>query len=278
MSIRAPSSCAAARILLGKQSAGSQSHVAEHKDRYASTRHSWEKIWDEASIKVELEALQYERAQETIRAYLPYLSKDDTHLEAGSGLSAVVIALRGLGYRVQGLDYALNALQASRRHDPELPLAAGDVHHLPYRDNCVGSYLSFGVLEHFEHGMLPALREAYRVIKPAGVLVLTIPYPNIVYRAVQLKRRLGGAGQLTDDAFYESAYTRRQLTDTVSRAGFRVERIEPMSHAFTLWGLGGLFRAPGYYKTNWLADTLGTVLQRVTPWIFSFSTLLIARK
>ena len=252
--------------------------MAEHKDRYASTRHSWEKIWDEASIKVELEAVQYERAQETIRAYLPYLSKDDAHLEAGSGLSAVVIALRGLGYRVQGLDYAINALLVSRRHDPDLPLAAGDVHHLPYRDNCFGSYLSFGVLEHFEHGMLPALREAYRVIKPGGLLVLTIPYPNIVYRAVQLKRGLSGGGRLTDDDFYESAYTRSQLTEAVAQAGFSPMRLEPMSHAFTLWGLGAPFRAPGYYRTNHLAESVGSVLKRLTPWLFSFSTLLIARK
>lgn len=252
--------------------------MAEQKDRYDSTRHSWEKIWDDASIEVELAAAQYERAQETIRAYLPYLAKGDQHLEAGSGLSAVVIALRDKGYRAQGLDYAINALLESRRHDPELPLAAGDVHHLPYRDDCFGSYLSFGVLEHFERGLLPALLEAYRVIQPGGVLVLTIPYPNIVNRAVQLKRRLTRAGQLTDDAFYESAYTRRQLTDAVAQAGFSVLRVEPMSHDFTLWGLGGVFRAPGYYRTSRLAESLGSVLKRITPWLFSFSTLLIARK
>jgi len=121
--------------------------MAEPTDRYDSTRHSWEKIWDEASIEVELEAVQYERAQATIRAYLPYLAKEDRHLEAGSGLSAVVITLRDLGYRAQGLDYAINALLESRRHDPGLPLTAGDVHHLPYRDNCFGSYLSYCVLE-----------------------------------------------------------------------------------------------------------------------------------
>ena len=252
--------------------------MAEHKDLYDSTRHSWEKIWDEASIEVELEAVRYQRAQATIRAYLPYLAKDELHLEAGSGLSAVVIALRGLGYRAQGLDYAINALLLSRRRDAGLPLAAGDVHHLPYCDNCFGSYLSFGVLEHFEHGMRPALLEAYRVIKPGGTLVLTIPYPNVVQRAVQLKRRLSGAGQLTDEAFYESAYTRSQLTDAVSQAGFRVERMEPLSHAFTLWGLGAMFRAPGYYRTNRLAEALGSVLERSMPWLFCFSTLLIARK
>ncbi len=252
--------------------------MPEENARYDSTRVAWEEIWDQSSIELELEAVRYERAQEIIRAYLPFLAKGDLHLEAGSGLSAVVISLRELGYQVQGLDYAQNALRDSRRFDGTLPLTAGDVHRLPYRDDCFGSYLSFGVLEHFEHGMLPALKEAFRVIKPGGTLVLTIPYPNVVYRAVQFKRRLRGAGQLTNEAFYESAYTRGQLIEIVSLAGFREIRALPTSHSFTLWGLGGLFRQPGYYRTNALAEALGGLLKRGLPWAFNFSTLIIARK
>ena len=252
--------------------------MAERKDRYESTRNAWEDIWELASIEVELEAAQYKRAQETIRVYLPYMSKDDVHIEAGSGLSAIVITLRAMGYDVHGLDYALNALLDSRRYDPFLPLAAGDVHQLPYRDDCFGGYLSFGVLEHFEHGMLPALQEAHRVVKPGGVLVLTIPYPNVVNRCVQLRRRLAGAAELTNEDFYESAYTRRELVDIVSQAGFTVVLAEASSHAFTLWGLGGLFRAPGYYRTSELAEVGGALLKRILPWAFNYSTLVIARK
>ena len=252
--------------------------MPEENTRYDSTRVAWEDIWDQSSIELELEAVRYERAQEIIRAYLPLLAEEDLHLEAGSGLSAVVISLRELGFHVQGLDYAQNALRDSRRFDATLPLAAGDVHRLPYRDDCFGSYLSFGVLEHFEHGMLPALKEARRVVKPGGILVLTIPYPNVVYRAVQFKRRLRGAGQLTNEAFYESAYTRRQLIDIVSQAGFREIRALPTSHSFTLWGLGGWFRQPGYYRTSALAEALGGLLKRGLPWAFNFSTLIIARK
>ncbi len=247
-------------------------------DRYDSTRRAWEDIWDEATIELELEAAAYARSQATISAYLPFLDKRDLHLEAGSGLSAIVIALRQRGYNAQGLDYAVNALLTSRRYDDSLPLAAGDVHHLPYRDNCFGSYLSFGVLEHFEQGMLPALREAYRVLKPGGVLVLTIPYPNLINRLVQWRRKLAGAGPLTDDAFYESTYTRRQLRAVVSEAGFRVELSQPTSHSFTLWQLGGLFREPGYYRTSPLAEKLGALLKRLLPWLFNFSTLIVARK
>ncbi len=252
--------------------------MTQHGDRYESTRKSWEDIWDKASMEVELEAAAYARAQATIGAYLPYLSKHDVHLEAGSGLSAIVITLRSLGYDVHGLDYAVNALRASRRHDDALPLTAGDVHQLPYRDNCFGGYLSFGVLEHFEQGMLPALKEANRVLKPNGVIVLTIPYPNVIYRLVQSRRKRAGAGPLADDDFYESTYTRRQLAAVLAEAGFTVEHCEATSHSFALWGLGKLFRAPGYYRTNHLAESLGALLKRILPWAFNFSTLIIARK
>jgi ubiquinone/menaquinone biosynthesis C-methylase UbiE len=252
--------------------------VNPQNDRYDSTRTTWETIWDGASMEVELEAVQSARAQETIQAYLPYLSKDDVHIEAGSGLSAVVIALRQMGYDAHGLDYAVNALVESQRYDASLPLVAGDIHHLPYPDNTFGSYLSFGVLEHFEHGMQPALLEAYRILKPGGVLVLTIPYPNVVYKLVQLKRRLSGENQLTDDEFYESTYTRQQLIDNVTQAGFEVVEIQPTSHAFTLWGLGSMFRADGYYKTTSFADSLGAVFKRTLPWQFNFMTLTIGRK
>ena len=73
---------------------------------------------------------------------------------------------------------------------------------------------------------------------PGGVLVLTIPYPNLVYRLVQLKRRLSGQSALTDDEFYESTYTRDQLIEQASAAGFEVLETIPTSHDFTLWGLG----------------------------------------
>lgn len=252
--------------------------MTENSDRYQSTRNAWEDIWDSASIEVELRAAEYARARATIRAYLPFLSKDEIHLEAGSGLSPIVIKLRARGYDVQGLDYAVNALRESRRYDPSLNLVAGDVHHLPYRANSLGGYLSFGVLEHFEHGMLPALQEANRALKVDGILVLTIPYPNLVYRLGQYRRARAGAGPLADDAFFESAYTRQELVNVVSEAGFTVERCQPTSHSFTLWGLGGLFRAPGYYKTSHLAEGLGAILNRLLPWAFNYSTLIIARK
>ncbi len=247
-------------------------------DLYDKTRQSWEDIWAEASVDVELEVLEQKRTQETLGVYPAYLSKDGIILEAGCGLATVLMKLRDMGFTVIGLDYAERALHTARRADPTLDLQVGDVHALPYADNSLHGYLSFGVLEHFEHGVIPALREANRVLVPGGTLVLTIPYPNVVHRLVRFKRRLLGQSVLADDDFYESAYTQHELIAALEQTGFEVALCAPTSHSYTLWGLGGPFRAKGYYRTSRLADALGAVLRIVAPWPFNFTTLLIGRK
>lgn len=246
---------------------------------YDKTRQAWEDIWEGASVETELKTLEQKRTADQFDVFPQYLSKEGYILEAGSGLGAAVIYLRARGFKMLGLDYAVKALRVCRAYDPTLSLQAGDVHALPYADNSLHGYLSFGVLEHFERGPGPALREANRVLVPDGVIVLTIPYPNVVHRLVHWKRRVLGQSQLTDDDFYESTYTQHQLRAELERAGFEVLLVRPTSHAFTLWGLGWPFRKRGgYYETTWLADALARVLRVVAPWPFNFTTMLIGRK
>ncbi|MBN1287669.1 MAG: class I SAM-dependent methyltransferase [Anaerolineae bacterium] len=245
---------------------------------YQSTRRAWQDIWDEAAIEQERASVMNPRAQAYFDIFTCYLPRDAVILEAGCGLGAAVMHLRMRGFDVIGLDYVDAALRRARADDPTLWLQAGDVHALPYAAGSLAGYLSFGVLEHFAHGPLPALREANRVLRMGGVLVLTVPYPNVVQRLVRLRRRLRGQVERTDEDFYETTYTRRQLEASARQAGFRVALSCPTSHSFTLWGLGGPFRAPGYYQTSVLAEALGRVLGVVIPWAFNFSTLLIAHK
>jgi SAM-dependent methyltransferase len=254
------------------------SHLPTSGTRYDSTRQAWEKIWDSASVERELALMESNRAKAAIRLWTEYLPTDGVILEAGSGLSAAVITLRRMGYNVMGLDYAENALRMSRDYDPTLPLLVGDVHALPHPENALSGYLSFGVLEHFEHGMTPALKEAFRVLRPGGVMVLTIPYPNVVYRLIEWRRRQAHQSVLNDDHFYESRYTRDALCKNVTDVGFELLEVVPGSHAYTLWGLGGIFRGKGYYETSFLADFLGEILKITLAWAFNFNTTVIARK
>ncbi len=241
---------------------------------YQSTQNTWDEIWEDASVEQELETLSYKRAVECYNLFTPYLPRDEPILEAGCGLGAAVIHLRAQGFNVIGMDYVESALHKARAYAPWLHVHAGDVHALPYARASLGAYLSYGVLEHFPQGALPALQEAHRVLKPGGVLVLTVPYPNVIYRLVRWRQGTPRA----DEAFYETAYTRRELEAMVREVGFEVVLAQPTSHSFTLWGLGGVFRAPGYYKTSMFAELVGRVLRLLLPWAFNFTTLVVGRK
>ena len=46
---------------------------------------------------------------------------------------------------------------------------------LPYEDSSISGYLSFGVIEHFIEGPHEALAEAFRVLRPGGIAIITTP-------------------------------------------------------------------------------------------------------
>ena len=78
--------------------------------------------------------------------------------------------------------------------------------------------------------------------------------------------------------FYETTYSLCQLRKHLSNTGFVIAEWHPIGHSFTLWGLGRLFRGPGYYETSRLAEWLGAVFLKLLPWSMCFETLIIARK
>lgn len=248
---------------------------------YEDTRRAWRNIWTETDFDRELQTLSYRRSQELINAYLSYLDKSTPILEAGCGLGQLVYYLRQRGYNAIGVDYAPEALTPTHERFPEMPLHVGDVHHLPYPEDYFGGYLSFGVVEHFEQGPLPALREAHRVLRPDGTLVLTVPHPNFVESLRDtlnflFPSRLEQVGRRAE--YYESTYHHDRLTSLVSSAGFEIKAVIPYSHSYTFYGLGGAFRGSGYYTTSPLAEMAGTVGRLTMPWTTAFASLIIARK
>jgi SAM-dependent methyltransferase len=244
---------------------------------YRRTREAWESIWQETDVERELQTRASPRARRLRARFLPHLPPGELLLEAGCGLGAEMIGLSEIGCRIVGVDYVEAAARRLKRYRPSLPLAAGDVHALPFPDGAFGAYLSFGVLEHFVFGPGPALREAHRVLRPGGVLVLTVPAPNLVWRLANAKRRLSGETGFAH-GYFETTYSARRIARDVTGAGFTVLERRPIDHEFTLWGCGRIFRAHGYYRTNGLADALGAVLSIVLPGSMSFATLVIARR
>ena len=96
-------------------------------------------------------------------------------LDIGCAQGYVVEALRGRGYESYGLDISpilsgrlgFSAFQASWTH-------------LPFQDEAFDLVTSFEVAEHLpsEEALIQALREAFRVLKVGGSLIITTPALN----------------------------------------------------------------------------------------------------
>lgn len=111
---------------------------------------------------------------------LKHLPKDDLILEAGCGTGRVVKFLQDLGYSIEGIEVNAEIIRQVKQVHPDLNLIAGDILSIPKEDNYYGGIISFGVVEHFPQGLELPLAEHYRLLKPGGIAVITVPSFNTI--------------------------------------------------------------------------------------------------
>lgn len=96
----------------------------------------------------------------TLRDLIPFAeTKDAPMLDLGCGNTRHKALCTSKNYRYIGLDY--DSAEAD---------VLGDAHALPFEDKTFDLIFSRSVIEHLRHPLV-AMREAYRVLKPHGVLV-----------------------------------------------------------------------------------------------------------
>jgi len=115
-----------------------------------------------------------------VRAAFAYLNPQpgEEILDCGCGLGFYLMALsRLVPCRLHGLDHDLKVLSFAQKQvfGGRVGLYLGDIYHLPYCDEFFDKVLLSEVLEHLDDDLL-ALREVWRVLRPEGTLVVTVPY------------------------------------------------------------------------------------------------------
>jgi SAM-dependent methyltransferase len=200
----------------------------------------WELNWSEDRLE---EAVRFCSVDPLRPLFERYAPPGCRMLEGGCGQGQYVIYCTAQRVNVVGLDFARDTLARLQRRRPDLLLCAGNVAALPFRPAAFDAYYSGGVVEHFEGGAEPALREAWRVLRPGGVFLVSVPYYSPLRRALapfkgSVWKRVAQEGpdeaSQGDRRFWQYAYTQAEFTRLLSSIGFRVILRQGYS---ILWGL-----------------------------------------
>lgn len=99
-------------------------------------------------------------------------------LGAGCGTGRIEAWLATEGAKVVCLDHLVEALQISRIHaqrtECDEHFVVGDLETMPFKEATFDFIYSGGVLEHFENSR-EALHDYFRVTKPNGVIIVSVP-------------------------------------------------------------------------------------------------------
>jgi len=173
-------------------------------------------------------------------------------LDCGCGMGFYLMVMSRLwDLELVGLDMDPERLRWASEHGIEAELVEGDAQRLPFEDSSFDAVLLTEVLEHLPDDDA-ALSEVLRVLRPGGVLSLSVPharYPiawdpiNFVWTA------LGGApirhgpvvGIWTN---HVRLYDAQALAERIRSSGLELEVLEESTHAcfpfmhFLVYGIG----------------------------------------
>jgi SAM-dependent methyltransferase len=131
-------------------------------------------------------------------------------LNGGAGQGTLSRRLAELGFEVTSTDVSPEAVELLRKRAPGDALEA-DLTSLPFEDERFDAAVLGEVLEHIEDDR-GALAEVARVLRPQGVLALSVP----------ANPKLHGPSDVW--AGHVRRYTRQELLEACSAAGFTVHR------------------------------------------------------
>jgi len=173
-----------------------------------------------------------------------------------------------------GAELDWDVIQKAQRNVGHLnvPIHQARIEAMPYPDNTFDAVIFSEILEHIEDDA-QALREAYRVLKPGGIVVVTVPHANYPFWWDPINKTLETVfnthiqnGPLAGLwANHVRLYTPTELSNVAQIAGFTIEEERSFTHhAFPfihnlVYGFGMPLLESGV-----LPDSMATAANRLT--------------
>ncbi len=144
----------------------------------------------------------------------------ESALDAGCGRGMYTRVLLKRAANVTALDFDPNHIAALKRrlgHLPNLSLQVGSADNMPFKDEQFDLVIHCEVLEHIPDDK-KTVSELWRVLKPGGRLILSVPVPPAPY---------------LDRAHVREGYTYEQISGLLKAQGFEVKRHQYCMFKFT---------------------------------------------
>jgi ubiquinone/menaquinone biosynthesis C-methylase UbiE len=142
--------------------------------------------------------------------------------------------------KLVGLELEADIIRKAKQnvgHLPDITLTRGNIYHLPFPDSYFDGVILSEILEHIDDDVA-GLREVRRVLKPGGVVAITVPNANYPFlwdpinktleTVLHTKIRRGPLAGIW--ANHVRLYERNDLRQAVQQAGFEIEEERSFTH------------------------------------------------
>jgi SAM-dependent methyltransferase len=184
----------------------------------------WTAKWDEmGGPSGSIANIPRKSEYKVMAPYLANLPKGARMLDGGCGLGDWTIHFTEQGWPTLGLDISRKTIAALNAHFPEQEFQIGDIRATGQPDASFDAYFSWGTFEHFEAGLNGCIDEAFRVLKPGGLLFTSVPFDNLRHalRAAGDWKK-SAAPDNSESRFYQWRLTRGEFRDLLASRGFEV--------------------------------------------------------
>jgi len=190
-------------------------------------------------------------------------------LDVGCGFGSLLQEAHRLGVEAHGIELASWNAQTARADLPgAVRVHLGDAERLPFQDATYDGVVFKGVLHHLGHPG-KALDEAYRVLKPNGMICIFEGDPTSLYRRFVLG--IADLLGIEHETTLFRHFAPREIVSLLEEAGFENIRLRPISGLFVPVGLQG-WGGPRLWH---LFDLLENKLQQNVPLLLRWHNLFL---
>ena len=260
-------------------------HEASHHDSEAGFVEAfWTENWKRAGgvenrahhFAKTIRRFRWKSEWRIMEPYFRKLPEGAVIVDGGCGTGEWCRFLTESGYPTIGVDISRETIEELRKLFPNDRFEAGDIRHLDFESNSVDVYYSWGTFEHFEIGINDCVAEAHRILKPGGMLFITVPFDHVF---LALSRTFGspkGRARQDDERFYQWRFTRSEISRELRLMGFDVENMLPIHRRQSI--VRALHRGFGINYNNPIARGLGISVGAISPRMMSGHMLMVAAR